>query len=266
MHRVLLATLTLGVVLGVAVNAVTTNHHHQANNNGFQPNNGFFRMNDQIAEPSGRVETTLERLDTPQEAANSLGGSVEQRTQRFGITAYGGNGIQGAYPSGGGVSGLYGPVKIDLGGVLLGSLLGLGAVLILPKLMHAFSSSYGGGGAGGYGRSVEADMSSFTAMLTKLDSTLDRYNVDSSSCVQRFTCSYVQSALDNMAVGNATDVDRFISSISENTLIVNMLDGTAIRQAVEAGKDVNTDCHSLYSRCQLDKQMVLKILTNILPV
>lgn len=62
--------------------------------NGFQPNNGFYRMNDQIAEPSGRVETTLEKLDAPQDAANSLGGSVEQRTQRFGITAYGGNGIQ----------------------------------------------------------------------------------------------------------------------------------------------------------------------------
>lgn len=58
-------------------------------------------------------------------------------------------------------------------------------------------------------------MSSFTAMLTKLDMALDRYNVDSSSCVQRFTCSYVQSALDNMAVGNATDTDRFISSVSE---------------------------------------------------
>lgn len=54
-----------------------------------------------------------------------------------------------AYPTAGGVSGLYGPVKIDLGGVLLGSLIGLGAVLILPKLVHAFSYSYGGG----YGRS-----------------------------------------------------------------------------------------------------------------
>lgn len=47
-------------------------------------------MNDQIAEASGRVETNLEKQDTPSEAGNS----VEQRTQRFGITAYGGNGIQ----------------------------------------------------------------------------------------------------------------------------------------------------------------------------
>lgn len=45
--------------------------------------------------------------------------------------------------------GLYGPVKIDLGGVLLGSILGFGAIVILPKLISALSYSYGGG----YGRS-----------------------------------------------------------------------------------------------------------------
>lgn len=57
--------------------------------------------------------------------------------------------MKGPYPSGAGVPGVYGPVKIDLGGVLLGSMIGLGAILLLPKLVHAFSYSYGGG----YGRS-----------------------------------------------------------------------------------------------------------------
>lgn len=50
---------------------------------------------------------------------------------------------------GGTAPGLYGPVKIDLGGVLIGSILGFGAVIILPKIIHALSYSYGGG----YGRS-----------------------------------------------------------------------------------------------------------------
>lgn len=53
-------------------------------------------------------------------------------------------------PYGGSAPGVYGPLKIDLGGVLLGSLLGFGAVIVLPKIIHAFSFGYGG-----YGRSKD---------------------------------------------------------------------------------------------------------------
>lgn len=48
-----------------------------------------------------------------------------------------GSGVQG-YPPPGGIG--YGvmPMKIDIGGVALGALLGLGAVLIAPKLLSVF--------------------------------------------------------------------------------------------------------------------------------
>lgn len=61
---------------------------------------------------------------------------------------------------------------------------------------------------------VEAEMSSFTNLLTKLDEVLEKNNVDSSSCAQRITCSFVQSSLNNMSGGNGTDIDKFVAVLS----------------------------------------------------
>jgi hypothetical protein len=49
-----------------------------------------------------------------------------------------------------------GQLKLDLGGVVLGAIIGFGAVFILPKIIHVFSAGqdtdYGGVGVvGGYG-------------------------------------------------------------------------------------------------------------------
>lgn len=44
---------------------------------------------------------------------------------------------------------MYSPMKIDLGGVVLGALVGIGALLILPKFLGAFT----GHSSGGYYRS-----------------------------------------------------------------------------------------------------------------
>lgn len=55
----------------------------------------------------------------------------------------------------GGVGTGYGKPSIDLGGVVLGALIGIGALLILPKLASVFSGQggIGGVGSGGYYRS-----------------------------------------------------------------------------------------------------------------
>jgi hypothetical protein len=47
-----------------------------------------------------------------------------------------------------------GQLKLDLGGVVLGAIIGFGAVFILPKILHVFSAGHDsdyGGGFGGYG-------------------------------------------------------------------------------------------------------------------
>lgn len=42
------------------------------------------------------------------------------------------------------VPGLYGPVKLDIGGLVLGTIVGLGAFFILPKIFHVIAGPYGG--------------------------------------------------------------------------------------------------------------------------
>lgn len=45
-----------------------------------------------------------------------------------------------------------------------------------------------------------------------------------------------------------------------------MLDGTAIKQAVDAGKQGSFEsCESLYTKCPINRENVLKIVDNLLP-
>ncbi|XP_063628111.1 uncharacterized protein LOC134799604 isoform X2 [Cydia splendana] len=214
---------------------------------GFMPSSSF-RTEDQLAEPSARVEKSREEREQ----------NDRDRTQRFGISTYGTTGAQGGY--GGSAPGLYGPVKIDLGGVLIGSILGFGAVLVLPKIMHLLSYGYGGG----YGRSVDTESSQLSDMLNRLDDTLARYNIDSGACTQRLACSYVQLANENMQAGNATEFDALLTNLSSNSLVRRMLDGTAIFEAASAGR-THGDCQQLYPKCKLDKKTVVKVLTQLVP-
>lgn len=70
--------------------------------------------------------------------------SVSDRAERLGFTTgYGGG--QG-YPYSGSGVGVYSPLKIDLGGVVIGALIGIGAILIVPKFLSAFNGGYGGAG------------------------------------------------------------------------------------------------------------------------
>ncbi|XP_048486012.1 uncharacterized protein LOC105381883 [Plutella xylostella] len=221
---------------------------------GFQPSPSY-RTEDQLAEPSARVEKR-EELARDRD-------SQSERTQRFGISSYGASGSGGpGVPYGSSAPGLYGPLKIDLGGVLLGSILGFGAVLVLPKIIHALSYGYG---PGGYARSAESNVLEVSDMLNKLDETLSRYNIDSAACMQRLTCSYVQLANENVVAGNATDFDALLSTMASNSLVRRMLDGTSILDAVSAGKSTKADCQQLYPKCKMDKKTVVKMLTQLVP-
>lgn len=45
-----------------------------------------------------------------------------------------------------------------------------------------------------------------------------------------------------------------------------MLDGTTIKQAVDLGKQGSFDsCESLYAKCPINRENVMKIIDNLLP-
>lgn len=102
---------------------------------GFEPSNRYYES----SLPDYRFKT-IHNETKPDKKDN--------KESRFGIipisTGYGSNGISNGMQYGtNGV--MISPMKIDLGGVALGALLGLGAILIVPKLAHVLS-----GGLGGY--------------------------------------------------------------------------------------------------------------------
>lgn len=51
-----------------------------------------------------------------------------------------------------------------------------------------------------------------------------------------------------------------------NTLFSFMLDGSAIKQAIEMGKSGDADkCAQLYTKCPVTKENVLKVIASLLP-
>ncbi|KAK9884142.1 hypothetical protein WA026_005093 [Henosepilachna vigintioctopunctata] len=181
---------------------------------------------------------------------------------RFGLPIVYGNSGTGAqpYPQGGQVSYMISPMKLDIGGVALGALIGLGAILILPKLAQAF-----GGLHGGY-RSIDDGVSTVSDILSKLDNSLEQQNIDSSSCMQRFVCNYVNEARKNIENGEAGALDQMIYTISNNALVTQLLDGSSIKQAVDMGKVGDVEkCLSLYRSCPINKDNILKVITGMLP-
>ncbi|VEN58188.1 unnamed protein product [Callosobruchus maculatus] len=184
----------------------------------------------------------------------------ESKESRFGIisSSYGNSGPSGS--GGGGYGSSVAPVKIDLGGVALGALIGFGAVLIIPKIAHILS-----GGIGGY-RSLEGDMSSVTNVLARIDNSLEQQNIDSSACMQRIICSYVQDAEKNKKSGEMGSIDELVLTLTNNTLLSYVLDGTAVKQAVDLGRSADADkCSSLLPKCAITRENILQVISNILP-
>lgn len=51
-----------------------------------------------------------------------------------------------------------------------------------------------------------------------------------------------------------------------NALVDFMLNGTAVKQALEKGKDLDADdCDNIYNSCPLTKEQTLQILSKMLP-
>lgn len=58
-------------------------------------------------------------------------------------------------------------------------------------------------------------MSSVTEVLARIDNSLEQNNIDSSSCMQRIICSYVNDAQKNMKTGEASTVDQFVYTLAK---------------------------------------------------
>ncbi|KAK1117252.1 hypothetical protein K0M31_016805 [Melipona bicolor] len=225
---------------------------------GFVPSSMIYlekngKSQDQIAmpsEPKLRSETSTRRSDVDNN-------DITDRNQeaRFGFTNLGSTG------SGYGVS-TYAPAKIDLGGLFLGAIIGIGSILIIPKLLYVLSGTYGH-----YARSEE---SGFTQIVTKMDDVLARHGIDTTSCMQRAVCTYSQQASSSVKEASKLDddekvssFDRVVDTITTNQIFRTAMEGTAIQEAVEAGR-AGRNCSRTYPHCGFSMETMLSLLSNVI--
>ncbi|XP_028044774.2 uncharacterized protein LOC105828652 [Monomorium pharaonis] len=212
------------------------------------------KAQDQVAMPSSQIKQHAETSKREPETND-----ITDRNQeaRFGFTNIGGTG------SGYGVS-PYAPAKIDLGGLLLGAIIGVGSILIIPKLLYILSGTYGT-----YARSED---NGFTQTLTRIDDILARHGIDTTSCMQRAVCTYTQQA--NASVGEeienenekdrkATSFEKMVNTITTNQVFRTAMQGTAIEEAVEAGRN-GRSCSRSYPHCGFSMETMLSLLANVI--
>nr|XP_050853267.1 uncharacterized protein LOC127065239 [Vespula vulgaris] len=211
------------------------------------------KAQDQVAMPS-QAEV---RTDTSTKHGETTINDISDRNQeaRFGFTNIGSSGSGYAISP-------YAPAKIDLGGLLLGAIIGVGSILIIPKLLYVLSGTYGN-----YARSEE---NGFAQSMTKLDDALARHGIDTTSCMQRAVCTYSQQAAAAIKVADEenedekiSSFDRMIDAITTNQVFRTAMQGTAIQEAVEAGHS-GKNCSYSYPHCGFSLETMLSLLSNVI--
>ncbi|KAF6217341.1 hypothetical protein GE061_001695 [Apolygus lucorum] len=149
------------------------------------------------------------------------------------------------------------PLKIELGGVFLGTLIGLGFVLLAPKVSELFnhpSSQY----HGAYSRSEDTGtVSGLTKVMSKIDETLQEYNIDSMACLERAACTYVQSAMSGKNTPN------FLSSNSSHSLLNFVIDGSKLKTALDRGLS-GENCSFFYPQCSFSKTTLVSGIRTLM--
>lgn len=107
-------------------------------------------------------------------------------------------------------------------------------------------------------------------VMTRLDDALARHGIDTTTCMQRVACSYSRQAAEAMrrsSDGGTEDntistVDRLVDAFSSNRVLRTALEGTAIHEAVEAGRN-GQSCVRLYRQCGVSPETMLGMLAKL---
>lgn len=115
------------------------------------------------------------------------------------------------------------------------------------------------------------DDNGFTQTLTRIDDALARHGIDTTSCMQRAVCTYTQQAAaatgdegesgNEKEDGKATSFEKTVNAITTNQVFRTAMQGTAIEEAVEAGRN-GRNCSRSYPHCGFSMETMLSLLAN----
>ncbi|KAK6639199.1 hypothetical protein RUM43_007469 [Polyplax serrata] len=176
------------------------------------------------------------------------------RPPRFGFQTY----PHELQPTGNVLPGLYGPVKLDIGGLVLGTIVGLGAFFFLPKLFHVAATPYSG-----YKRSEDEEETAngLNDFLRTVQEGLD--DVNASACVQRAICSSLQAANEKVENQTANGIESVVDTIARNDIFKSLLDGTDWKRAVDVAEK-GENCSAAFASCPNELVTVISAVSKYL--
>ncbi|PSN33684.1 hypothetical protein C0J52_20897 [Blattella germanica] len=139
-------------------------------------------------------------------------------------------------------------VNVNVGAITAGTILTTAALLFIPKAFSGLEPQIS------FGRSESGDKTGF---LSRMDKALMAYNIDSSACTQRAVCWLVKSAASKVTSGVGGSTDKIIDGISSNFLLEKFLQGTAIQEAIQNGRQ-DRDCSSIYFQCPITQEALMR--------
>lgn len=108
--------------------------------------------------------------------------------------------------------------------------------------------------------------------MTKLEDILARHGIDTTSCMQRAVCSYSKKSSDTVKTTNEIDYedktssfDHMIESVTTNQIFRTAMQGTAIQEAIETGKN-GQNCAKVYQQCGFSMDSMMGLASNILSI
>lgn len=112
--------------------------------------------------------------------------------------------------------------------------------------------------------------SGVSQVLTKLDDVLARHGIDTTSCMQRAVCTYSHQAASSTREASKlndeekiSSFDKMVDTITTNQIFRTAMEGTAIQEAVEAGR-AGRSCSRSYPHCGFSMETILSLLSNVI--
>ncbi|KAL5284405.1 hypothetical protein ACFFRR_006601 [Megaselia abdita] len=110
------------------------------------------------------------------------------------------------------------------------------------------------------GKTIETPMDSF---MESIDSSFRDQGIDITSCVQKALCSYVKTSINESSQGKqGSSTSKIIDGLVNSNYLMSFIEGTAIRDAIEAGGSGTGNCIKKYPYCQLSQEEIFEKLFN----
>ncbi|XP_055618402.1 uncharacterized protein LOC129763399 [Toxorhynchites rutilus septentrionalis] len=159
-------------------------------------------------------------------------------------------------------------VNVNLGAVALAGIMAIGGAFI-GSFARTFSGQNPATSFGpfNFGRTENTERPGaerknvIWTLWDGVEQSLSKFDIDTTACTQRTICWYVKEAKSNVDEKKASGMDVVINGLSSANWALSFVNGTAIEDAINAGRR-NYNCEQSFPSCRIGPQIVQQFLGN----